>query len=76
MIKLIKKTKENGIFFITGDVHYSELSKLNTYFYPIYDFTSSGLSMDWNGESTSIKMATWDINNNKRFEYTVNLKEL
>jgi alkaline phosphatase D len=34
--------------FISGDVHYAELSKLETDFYPIYDFTSSGLSSTWN----------------------------
>mgnify|MGYP000389157191 CR=1 FL=1 len=48
MLKLIKKTKAEGVLFISGDVHYSEISKIkspNTY--PIYDFTSSGLSSTW-----------------------------
>ncbi len=47
MLELIKKTKANGVIFLTGDVHYSEISKLKTDFYPIYDFTSSGLSSTW-----------------------------
>ena len=47
MLDLIKKTKANGVLFISGDVHYSEISKLETDFYPIYDFTSSGLSSTW-----------------------------
>lgn len=47
LLNLIQKTRVNGVFFLTGDVHYSELSKLNTPFYPIYDFTSSGLSSTW-----------------------------
>ena len=47
MLDLIDKTKANGIIFLTGDVHYSEISKLKTDFYPIYDFTSSGLSSSW-----------------------------
>ena len=47
MLDLIKKTKANGVLFISGDVHYSEISKLQTDFYPIYDFTSSGLSSTW-----------------------------
>jgi alkaline phosphatase D len=47
MLNLIQKTKANGVFFITGDVHYAELSKIETNFYPIYDFTSSGLSSTW-----------------------------
>jgi alkaline phosphatase D len=47
MLKLIQKTKAEGVIFLTGDVHYSEISKLETDFYPIYDFTSSGLSSKW-----------------------------
>ncbi|MGK0363469.1 MAG: alkaline phosphatase D [Saprospiraceae bacterium] len=47
MLDLIKKNKANGVIFLTGDVHYSEISKLKTDFYPIYDFTSSGLSSTW-----------------------------
>lgn len=47
LVDLVKKTKANGVIFITGDVHYSEISKLETDFYPIYDFTSSGLSSTW-----------------------------
>ncbi len=47
MLDLINKTKASGVLFLTGDVHYSEISKLETNFYPIYDFTSSGLSSTW-----------------------------
>lgn len=47
MLDLIKSTRANGVLFITGDVHYSEISKLPTSFYPIYDVTSSGLSSTW-----------------------------
>lgn len=48
MIDLIAKTKAEHVVFITGDVHYAEVSKLkpaNTY--PIYDFTSSGITSTW-----------------------------
>jgi alkaline phosphatase D len=102
MLELIKKTKANGVFFITGDVHYAELSKLETDFYPIYDFTSSGLSstwyfatpnsnriegpimdnhfglitINWQGDATTIKMEIWDIRDNQRIEYTIGLDEL
>ncbi len=44
---LIKETKAEGVIFISGDVHYSEISKIETESYPIYDFTSSGLSSSW-----------------------------
>ncbi|UJH68545.1 alkaline phosphatase D family protein [Allomuricauda sp. SCSIO 65647] len=47
MLDLIKSTKASGVLFISGDVHYSEISKLETDFYPIFDFTSSGLSSTW-----------------------------
>ena len=48
MIDLIAKTKANGVIFISGDVHYGEISVLkpsNTY--PIYDITSSGITSTW-----------------------------
>lgn len=47
-LNLIKKTKANGIVFISGDVHYAEISKLETDgLYPIYDITSSGITSTW-----------------------------
>jgi alkaline phosphatase D len=47
-IDLIKKTKANGVFFISGDVHYAELSKLKQDgVYPLYDLTSSGITSTW-----------------------------
>ena len=47
MLDLIEETKAKGVLFISGDVHYSEISKIETESYPIYDFTSSGLSSTW-----------------------------
>lgn len=48
MLDLIKKTKANGVVFITGDVHYAEISKLHAEgMYPIYDVTSSGITSTW-----------------------------
>lgn len=48
MTDLIAKTKANGVIFISGDVHYAEISKLTTpNTYPIYDITASGLSSTW-----------------------------
>lgn len=48
MLDLIRKTKANGVVFISGDVHYGELSKLeNPGSYPIYDLTASGLTQSW-----------------------------
>lgn len=48
MIDLIKKTKANGVLFISGDVHWGEISKRPVDGgYPIYDVTSSGITQTW-----------------------------
>ncbi|WP_407527714.1 alkaline phosphatase D family protein [Lacibacter sp. MH-610] len=48
MTDLIKNTKANGVVFLTGDVHYAEISKLQEPgLYPLYDITSSGITSTW-----------------------------
>jgi alkaline phosphatase D len=48
MLELIKKTKANGVLFLTGDVHYAEISVLKEKgLYPIYDVTASGITSTW-----------------------------
>jgi alkaline phosphatase D len=48
MVDLINKTKADGIIFLTGDVHYAEISRLeNKDGYPIYDCTASGITSTW-----------------------------
>jgi alkaline phosphatase D len=45
MADLIAETKANGVIFLSGDLHYGELSKWETTnTYPLYDLTSSGLN--------------------------------
>lgn len=47
-VDLIAKTKANGVIFISGDVHWGEISKMNTKnTYPLYDVTSSGITQTW-----------------------------
>ena len=47
-LQLIQKTKANGVVFMSGDVHWGELSCWkNSITYPIYDLTSSGLTQSW-----------------------------
>lgn len=49
MINLIRKTKADGVLFISGDVHYAEISKLKVPgLYPLYDITASGITSTWN----------------------------
>ncbi len=48
LVAMIQKNKTNGVFFLSGDVHYAEISKYQVpNMYPIYDITSSGLSSTW-----------------------------
>ncbi|MBP9196703.1 MAG: alkaline phosphatase family protein [Saprospiraceae bacterium] len=48
MLKTIQKSGANGVVFISGDVHYAEISKIQLKnSYPIYDFTSSGITSTW-----------------------------
>ncbi len=48
MLELIKKTKASGVLFLTGDVHYAEISRLaEDGLYPIYDVTASGITSTW-----------------------------
>lgn len=56
LLDLIKKTNANGVIFISGDVHYAEISKIESEeLYPIYDITSSGITESW-------KFATPNLN--------------
>ncbi|MFO0426639.1 MAG: alkaline phosphatase D family protein [Planctomyces sp.] len=48
MVDLIRSTRAAGVVFISGDVHWGELSALKPpECYPLYDLTASGLNRDW-----------------------------
>jgi alkaline phosphatase D len=48
MTDLIKETRAEGVLFISGDVHYAEISRFSAEgLYPIYDVTSSGITSTW-----------------------------
>jgi len=48
LFDLIRRTHANGVVFLSGDVHYAELSKLDVNVpYPLWDLTSSGLTEEW-----------------------------
>ncbi|XAR64308.1 Alkaline phosphatase [Bertholletia excelsa] len=45
LFKLIADSKRSGVFFISGDVHFGEISHYDCgSSYPLYDLTSSGLT--------------------------------
>lgn len=44
LFQLIDDTKRNGVIFISGDVHFGEITRYDCAVgYPLYDVTSSGL---------------------------------
>lgn len=48
MIELLRDVAAEGVVFISGDVHWGELSKRKAEgLYPIYDMTSSGITETW-----------------------------
>lgn len=44
LFDLIRATRAEGVIFLSGDVHYAELSVDESFAYPLYDFTSSPLA--------------------------------
>ncbi len=73
-LDLIKKNKANGILFISGDVHYAEISKLEEPdLYPIYDVTASGLSSTWHFATPNINRIEGPIMDNHFGLLTINL---
>jgi len=44
LFELIEMTKANGVIFLSGNVHFAEISRTDEGPYPLYDFTSSGLT--------------------------------
>jgi alkaline phosphatase D len=48
LFDLIRRKRANGVLFLSGDIHYAELSKLDVNVpYPLWDLTSSGLTEEW-----------------------------
>lgn len=48
MVSLIRETKANGVIFLSGDVHWGELSALKAPgCYPLHDLTASGINEEW-----------------------------
>jgi alkaline phosphatase D len=48
LFRLIRETRARGVFMISGDTHYGELSTQGENVpYPLYDLTSSGLTEAW-----------------------------
>lgn len=44
LFELIENTSANGVILLSGNVHFAEISVWNEGNYPLYDFTSSGMT--------------------------------
>jgi alkaline phosphatase D len=44
LIALLESTRANGVILLSGDRHFAELSRAERGPYPLYDFTSSGMT--------------------------------
>lgn len=54
LYRLIGSTGAEGVIFISGDVHFSEISRTSDGPYPLYDFTSSGLTNSHAGWAAAV----------------------
>ena len=56
MLHLLRETRAEGVVFISGDLHYGEISRVSPSepdMYPLYDVTSSGLTQSWPSFATN-----------------------
>ncbi len=75
MIDLIERTKAKGVIFISGDVHYGELSKfINEKTYPIFDLTSSGLTQTWDFATPNSKRIAGPVMENHYGQLLIDFK--
>lgn len=44
LFDLIESSGANGVLLLSGNVHFSELSRIETARYPLYEFTASGMT--------------------------------
>jgi alkaline phosphatase D len=75
MLDVIQRTRANSVIFISGDVHYGELSKFtNEKTYPIYDLTSSGLTQTWDFATPNSKRIAGPVMENHYGQLLINFK--
>ncbi|MCC6462399.1 MAG: alkaline phosphatase family protein [Saprospiraceae bacterium] len=69
MLQLILKTKPKNLLILSGDRHMAEISKMDLQGlpYPLYDFTSSGLTHIRSGTSEANKMRVGEMILKKNF---------
>lgn len=76
MLELIKEKQAEGVLFVSGDVHYAEISKLEIpSLYPIYDVTSSGLSSTWHFATPNVNRIEGPVMDNHFGLLTIDFTE-
>lgn len=62
LFELLGRYETQGAIFLSGDIHYAELSlmKCSKVGYPVYELTSSGMTHSW-GNSYSEVHSSWPI---------------
>ncbi len=75
MISIIRKTRAEGVIFISGDIHYAEISLLKAdNVYPLYDITSSGITSTWQFSTPNENRIDGPVMENNFGHITVNWK--
>ena len=75
MLDVIQRTRAKSVIFISGDVHYGELSKfINEKTYPIYDLTSSGLTQTWDFATPNSKRIAGPVMENHYGQLLIDFK--
>lgn len=75
-LDLIKETRADGVIFISGDVHYAEISRLEEEgMYPVYDVTSSGLSSTWHFATPNVNRIEGPVMENHFGMLTMTIEE-
>lgn len=69
LLSLITKTKPHNLLILSGDRHMAEVSKMNLEGlpYPLYDFTSSGMTHIRSGDSETNRLRVGDMIVKKNF---------
>jgi alkaline phosphatase D len=76
LIDLIAQTKAEGLLVLSGDVHFAEYSKIYPEkTYPLYDFTSSGLSSKWHSPTINTNRISEPVMENHFGLLDINWKE-
>ncbi|ESR48735.1 hypothetical protein CICLE_v10003552mg, partial [Citrus x clementina] len=82
LFQLIADSKRNGVFFISGDVHFGEITRYDCDVgYALYDITSSqpnfgAIEIDWDATPVALKIEVRDTDGIPAIGVNISLSEL